>query len=148
MENKEKRKAYRQAHRADIKVYNQTYHKDHREQANARRRVYHPVYWANLRADALRILGSKCACPGCDESEPLFLTVDHIQGRSKKRRQPLVDAKASGWDKTKFQTLCFNCNCAKKDRGFCPVHQKDTGASNGHRPSTIAQLRFEGLEGR
>lgn len=96
------------------------------------------------RADALRILGNKCACPGCEVSEPAFLTVDHINGRTKGSRgkNAAAEAKASGWDKTKFQILCRNCNFAKRDLGFCPVHQIDPGERNGHVPGFPASHTY------
>jgi 5-methylcytosine-specific restriction endonuclease McrA len=130
------RNAYTRAHPEQVKATNNAYHRRHRMERNAKDLArYHA-----LTAEALRMLGSKCACPGCEVSEPAFLTIDHIHGRPKgSRNQALPEAKASGWDKTRFQTLCYNCNCAKRNRGFCPVHQKDPGQRNGHSPDGNAQ---------
>ena len=116
-------RAYHLAHREHRKVTNQVWHQAHREE----RKAYHLAYNQAMHNEALRILGGICACPGCDECEPRFLTIDHIYGRPKGRRKNAIqEAKASGWDKTKFQLLCWNCNAAKSDRGFCPVHQEDS----------------------
>ena len=144
--DKEKRKAYEQTRPEENKAYNRAYYQANKERLNANSRVSHQAHRherkvsnraSNQRryAEAVRILGNKCACPGCEVSEPAFLTIDHINGRPKgQRRSALTEARASGWDKTKFQVLCWNCNCAKKDRGFCPVHQADPGQRNGHSP--------------
>ena len=133
------------------KAYHRTWRHAHREQWNADGRAWkhaHPVeikaskraYDEAIFAQALRILGSKCACPGCEVSEPAFLTIDHINGRPKgPKKDPLHEARASGWDKTRFQILCWNCNCAKRDRGFCPVHGTASERTNGHNPGTNAQ---------
>ena len=123
-------------HRDRIKARNQLYYTSHPETRGPRQRAYRQA----LFAEALRVLGNKCACPGCDEAEPRFLTVDHIYGRARGGKRPaILDAKASGWDKTKFQILCWNCNMTKSDRGFCPVHQKDPGQRNGHHPISNIQ---------
>ena len=139
MKNKEERKVYNRAyHLANLKRENarsRLYHENHREQANARMRVYTPLYEQALMAEAFRFLGDKCSCPSCGMSKPAFLTIDHINGRPKgSRKDALKEARASGWDKTKFQILCANCNFAKSDRGFCPVHQTNPGQRNGHNP--------------
>ena len=151
MRTKEEKKAYN-------RLYNQTYREANREKLKAKsqisnqtRREEHRVYYRKqrqaLKLEALRILGNQCACPGCDTSEPHFLTIDHINGRPKgSRRNALYVARDSGWDKTKFQMLCANCNFAKSDRGFCPVHQTDPGQRNGHSPGANAQIGFSILD--
>ena len=127
---------YSHDHPEAIKGWNRTYNHRHQEQNKTYQRAYHEA----LKAEALRVLGGMCACPGCGVSEPAFLTIDHIHGRLiGQRHNPLKEARASGWDKTKFQILCWNCNMSKSDRGFCPVHQKDPGQRNGHIPEAKAQ---------
>jgi hypothetical protein len=152
------RRDYRQANLEHMRALDRSWRDAHREKRNAQNRAWsqaHPERhrtrsrnrYQALRAEALRILGSKCACPGCEVSEPPFLTIDHINGRPKGRRKDAItEAKASGWDKTKFQILCANCNFAKSARAFCPVHQKAPGARNGHSPVGNAQLSFGSLE--
>ena len=113
--------SYRQAHREELNIYYQTYREIHREELNGKGLARNVA----LSAEARRILGEKCGCPGCEVSEPAFLTIDHINGRPKgSKGSAAFQARASGWDKTEFQILCANCNMAKRDRGFCPVHQK------------------------
>ena len=131
-------RAHYQAHREEIKAKSKRYRLAHRDQVNVASRTYR----AAMLVEAMRFLGSTCGCPGCGVSELRFLTIDHIHGRNTKKRGhvSLLEAKASGWDKTQFQILCANCNFAKRDRGFCPVHQTAPGQSNGHRPGANAQL--------
>jgi 5-methylcytosine-specific restriction endonuclease McrA len=151
-EIKASNQVYRDAHRTEIKANQRVYRQVHREKAKATSRAWreaHPAdmktsnraYRQTLMAEALRVLGTKCACPGCEVCEPLFLTIDHINGRSKSpRKHALLEARAKGWDKTLFQILCWNCNMTKSNRGFCPVHQTDPRQTNGHNPDANAQL--------
>jgi hypothetical protein len=74
--------------------------------------------------------GYKCAC--CGESEPMFLSIDHIDNNGATERKSGLYA-GSGYGfyqwlrKNKFplgyQVLCMNCNTGKhKNGGVCP-HQ-------------------------
>lgn len=87
--------------------------------------------------------GGKCVC--CGESNPAFLTIDHVNEDGAAHRKAL-NAQAGlyiyDWLRKQgypdgFQLLCFNCNCARSMRGdgVCP-HQRpvDPGA---------AQKRFD-----
>lgn len=79
---------------------------------------------AQLKLDLIKAFGGRCNC--CGESHPAFLTLEHKEnvghGRpgARKTHQLLRDAKNDGWDTTKYELLCFNCNCAKSTRGQCP----------------------------
>lgn len=76
---------------------------------------------------ALAAYGSKCSC--CGESEPAFLTIDHLNNG---RGNP-ANRKIEGWGSAfyrwlkradfppDFQVLCFNCNCGRSvNGGVCP----------------------------
>lgn len=70
--------------------------------------------------------GSSCAC--CGESEPKFLTVDHINPVGSKTRHATGQARMfrwlrlHGWPKG-FRILCSNCNSGRyRNGGICP-HQ-------------------------
>lgn len=60
-----------------------------------------------------------CECHFCGESNPIFLTIDHINGDGKQHRQRCHNNRAiyadiikEGCPKDKYRLLCFNCNCA------------------------------------
>ena len=84
-----------------------------------------------LRADTIEHYGGKCAC--CGESEPSFLTIDHINGNGNAHRKEIGRGsvlmykwlKKNGWPEG-YQVLCWNCNCARhlyQNAGVCP-HEK------------------------
>ena len=67
-----------------------------------------------------------CMCPGgCRETNIEFLTIDHITPI--KRSNPSQDAgvelckrlKKEGFPEG-YRILCYNCNCSRGHRGFCP----------------------------
>lgn len=88
-------------------------------------------YRDKLKQDILDHYGVVCAC--CGESNPLFLTLDHINGGGNKHRLTLFGRPQAGnafYRKIRgmgypdgFQTLCWNCNMAKAHYGYCP-HQR------------------------
>lgn len=83
---------------------------------------------ARLRSEVLAAYGGKCAC--CGESNPIFLTLDHVNGvpleelyPSGKRRPSYRLARQWRFPKDRYQLLCHNCNYAKS-RGGCPHLKK------------------------
>lgn len=74
-------------------------------------------------------LGGKCSC--CGEPNRGFLTLDHVNGQGLKHVKSrggqhgvMKDVIKSGFDKTRFCVLCFNCNCGReRNNGICP-HKK------------------------
>jgi hypothetical protein len=80
---------------------------------------------AELKTAAFAVYGTACAC--CGVEGEAFLTIDHIVPAGK--RKSAYERKALyQWLKTAgypagFQTLCWNCNMAKRDNERCP-HQK------------------------
>lgn len=100
-------------------------------------RVYLYEKWLRVKNRLLteirKAYGNKCAC--CEESNPLFLTIDHINNDGYKLRprndqgryhslqfsghyyRKIVKA---GFPKD-LQLLCWNCNCGKaRNKGICP----------------------------
>lgn len=72
--------------------------------------------------------GYKCAC--CGETEPLFLTIDHIENNGAEMRKTGVHSRGGTqfyqWLRMNkfpdgFQVLCMNCNLGKhRNGGVCP----------------------------
>jgi hypothetical protein len=79
---------------------------------------------AQFKLGMLEAFGWKCEC--CGETNPQFLTLDHKnpgegeKSTGLKTHQLYAIAKADEWNRSKYQLLCFNCNCAKGHFGECP----------------------------
>lgn len=92
--------------------------------------------WKQQKEALLSIIhnayGSKCNC--CGETNPLFLTIDHVNNDGYKLRprnkNGNYSAPFSGHYYTQIikanfpkdlQLLCWNCNCGKaRNKGICP----------------------------
>ena len=91
-----------------------------------------------LRLEMIQAYGGKCEC--CGEDEPLFLTLDHIDGTGGQERRRL-GLKSGGpfyrylrrleWPKDNYRLLCFNCNTAIGFWGICPHTLSKTIAYDG-----------------
>jgi hypothetical protein len=77
-----------------------------------------------LRAEFIEAYGGKCEC--CGETEPEFLSLDHIFGDGARHRRQLRrgniyrELKRLGWPKDRYRLLCYNCNIARAHGGRCP----------------------------
>lgn len=75
----------------------------------------------NRRLRFIEAYGGKCEC--CGETNPFFLTADHInrdgKGDRKKGRGIYQDCLKR--KRVDIRVLCFNCNCAREiNDGVCP----------------------------
>ena len=78
--------------------------------------------------------GGKCVC--CSETEPVFLTIDHINGRElvpeKHQTGQVLYARLArainhGEPRTDVRVLCYNCNSGRyRNGGVCP-HEANRG---------------------
>lgn len=108
-----------------------------REKASRNWKKNHPE-WRKHSACAHRIkmrraffemYGHKCACPGCNETLERFLTIDHVNNDGAQERKGKSDQSGilayrealREYRPDKYQVLCYNCNCGKRDNGgTCP----------------------------
>lgn len=73
--------------------------------------------------------GAVCSC--CGETEPLFLTIDHINGNGNQHRaeirKNIIDWLYLNNFPPGFQILCYNCNLGKqRNGGICCPHKEKT----------------------
>lgn len=74
--------------------------------------------------------GVTCAC--CGQPNLDYLTIDHVQGGGSEHKRQLGWGHLPGWLRRNnypagFQTLCYNCNCAKGKLGYCPHKGPESG---------------------
>jgi len=77
-----------------------------------------------VRLEVFAHYGAVCEC--CGESEPDFLSIDHINGGGTAHRKSIgIGRSIYMWLKVQdypagYRVLCFNCNCGRKPDGKCP----------------------------
>ena len=112
------------------------YYREHPE----KRRKKNDRYRENYRGKVINAYGGKCVC--CGETEPHFLSIDHIDGGGRAHRREIGNHLyqwliKNNFPKDNFQLLCYNCNCAKGHFGECPHETARKGmheqTSNSHR---------------
>lgn len=106
-------------------------HPDKIQETNRRgRERLGPEYWRQWqqarKAQLIAAYGGKCAC--CGETEPAFLSLDHINGGGRQERKALGNSglfkklRDAGWPKDGYRLLCMNCQFGFMHGRTCP-HQ-------------------------
>ena len=90
-------------------------------QARSRKRV---------RDQMVDAYGGKCACPRCPETNPAFLTLEHVDRSGKQHRAEVgshtyADLRRRGWPQEGFTLLCWNCNAMTRFGKPCPHMEED-----------------------
>lgn len=103
---------------------------------------YQKNYYRSLKKVVYDHYGYQCAC--CGESEPMFLTIDHVNNDGyamrKYKGQPSQTAMFLRWlidngFPDEYQILCMNCNFGKaRNGGVCPHQQGSTTISQESTP--------------
>lgn len=84
------------------------------------------------RQNAINYYGCKCTC--CGETQEEFLTFEHKNGDGAEHRRKIKMIGSGShfvrWLKQNnypdsIEILCYNCNCSKGFRGYCPHKQKN-----------------------
>jgi len=103
----------------------------HREKERQRRAAQYAAELRlaqDLRREVVDAYGGECVC--CGEAEPMFLTIDHVNGRDRTNHHAwgptLYRAlKKAGFPKDNYRLLCMNCNWARGRYSFCPHRPGD-----------------------
>lgn len=91
-------------------------------------------YRDKVRLDVIQKYGGHCEC--CKEINPIFLTIDHINGDGANERRELYGSQSGssyGWfmklrrEKVRddLRVMCWNCNFAVYRLGACPHESKE-----------------------
>lgn len=110
--------------------YQATYYELHRDEKLA----VSAAWREKLRQQALVAYGRACSC--CGETEEMFLTLDHVDGRDEEHKglgtyAVLRRARDEGFPDT-YRLLCWNCNCGRqRNGGVCPHEMRRLEVVNG-----------------
>jgi hypothetical protein len=126
-------KKWRKVRADHISKYSEKYNKENAEKLRESRKKWmkaNPDYYTQRYRDRKSLVfehyGKFCVC--CGESNPEFLTIDHIRGGGTKHREEigpgLYDWLIRNDFPVGFRTLCFNCNMSLGSYGYCP-HQNE-----------------------
>lgn len=82
------------------------------------------------RDEMVAAYGGKCTCPKCPETNPAFLTLEHVNGTGKEHRAQVgshtyADLRRRGWPKEGYTLLCWNCNGMTRGGRTCPHMEAD-----------------------
>lgn len=120
--------------------------RDYYRRNKAKKAKWYAGRYAKLKDDVFNAYGGyRCAC--CGETEPLFLTIDHVGNNGGYHRRKMLSdytetdyrnlsgAKTYWWLQKKgyppgFQVLCSNCNHGKhRNGGICPHQSRSEGST-------------------
>lgn len=120
------------ANRARQRDHARTWQRKYDKRRHPQKLLWEKQNLAKLRATVLAGLGGKCSC--CGETQNEFLTLEHVNGGGRAHRKAARslyrvyhDVIDSGFDRSKYDVLCYNCNCSRGRWGYCP-HQKQLAA--------------------
>ena len=110
-----------------VACYSAWRYREHAEEERDKQHEYRKRAATKIRAEMLAAYGPRCACPNCPETDPAFLTLDHINGGGIAHRKAvnsgggfLYRIRNEGWPKDKYRLLCWNCNAMTRGGRTCP----------------------------
>ena len=120
--HRERQRRWRAANREKHSESQRKWQAANRERALEVGRVSAVKRRERLRAELISAYGGSCTC--CGESNPVFLTIEHIGGRQgRPRNEPVSEMarlKKAGWP-SEVTLFCYNCNCGSwRNGGVCP----------------------------
>lgn len=135
---KQSAKRYRDTHKDQIKAYIE----NRKEKKNAYAREYYKIHrqekmdyqrkiYKRTKEKFIEMYGGKCAC--CEEAIFDFLTIEHKNGQRRIIKETGTRAYRKAIKEYRpdlYEILCWNCNCAKGQLGYCPHHPEDKPQSH------------------
>ncbi len=114
-----------------------------KEDPNRLRKYHQKEHRKRLKVSALETYGSQCIC--CGEDDAVFLTINHMAGedQSTTSRAHLYQWLKNNDYPPEFQTLCYNCSCARRSDGRCPGKHLKRQQTLAHDHNFLMKLASE-----
>lgn len=120
---------YYERNREHIIRTSDEYRRNNAEKHREWSKAYHRRRMQEAKQKVFAHFGEQCAC--CGEADIAFLTIDHVNNDGHLHRNEIKSQRFYEWlvrndfqSDYDLQTLCFNCNFAKRyNGGVCP-HQE------------------------
>lgn len=95
------------------------------ERARQMARESHARSRVRNRAELLDAYGGRCSCAACPETNPVFLTLEHVNRDGGAHRRQVgshsyADLRRRGWPQDGYTLLCWNCNAMTRFGKTCP----------------------------
>ena len=130
-------KKYRDSHKEEAREYNRNKRNADPEKAREKSRIsyqkhkdkkmeYQRKYYKSVKEKFIQMYGGKCAC--CGETTFYFLTIEHKLGQIRSTKETGTRAYRKAIQEHRpdlYEILCWNCNCAKGQLGYCPHSPKE-----------------------
>lgn len=110
--------------------YYKAYREKNRAKINKRSNEFNKIKIVKIKTELYQIYGNKCACEKCPETNPSFLTLDHINNDGGKEKKVVghgtgfyyyVMRQIKAGHKNRYRLMCYNCNCGRaRNKGVCP----------------------------
>ena len=121
------KKRYREKHKESLADYARNYRLNSRETYVAAQKKYQKKHIIEVNEKIISNYGGKCVC--CGETNPKFLTLDHMNNDgsttrpNKRAGYPFYEWVIKNGFPPTLRLLCWNCNCGRqRNNGVCP-HQ-------------------------
>ncbi len=125
-ESKRRKPRLTEEEREFNKIKQKQYMKKYRQENKEAFKLNSIMWREKSKLEGIEHYGGKCQC--CGELNIKFLTLEHLNGRDKTKKQRRGK---DAWNQARIQgypdiytVLCFNCNCAKGIYGICPHKEK------------------------
>lgn len=136
---KEKRKQWAKDNPERMRELGNNWDKKNQAKRTLWKRERHPSYAGKLRMETFTAYGNgKPECVCCGETILVFLTIDHINGRTEHDKNNQHRRGWMGYQYLRardfppgYQTLCWNCNSGRQlNNGVCPHKEKSSSTQS------------------
>lgn len=133
--NRKYHQKYRVDHAEELKIKAKKSYQENKE----KKKEYQRKIYKSIKEKFLLMYGGKCVC--CGERHTDFLTIEHKLGQIRATKETGTRAYRKAIQEYRpdlYEILCWNCNCAKGQLGYCP-HNPQEAKTESHKVHNITR---------